>query len=715
MKKFLSLFLIVICPYILYAQGMWMPHTILEQKASLKSAGIQIDVSELYNENKPGYNDAVALFGGGCTGGLVSKDGLLFTNHHCGYGQAQSLSTPQRNILEGGFWAKSRSEELPCPGLTVSFVRRIEMVTNKILAGVNDKTSETDRLKIIEKNKAELEKSYSKVLGLKVEVKPYYDGNEYWATILEEYTDVRLVAFPPNGIGKFGGDTDNWMWPRHTGDFAVFRVYSNAQGQPSAYSPSNVPYHPKKHFAVSTKGVKEGDFSMVYGFPGRTTQYISSFQVDLIQNVINPIRIDMRTIKLNIWDKSMRADKNIFLKYASKQASISNGWKKWQGENRGLQLNNVIGLKQIKEENLQAKFTAKQSPDVDLLAKMEALILANTNVVAASEIIRESVLSIELISAASILNRALNTLENDKLSSNEKIDILEKVKKSYEGFNKNYELKLDKEVFEALMPIYFNAKGVNALSPELENIVKRYYNNDFEMWSDFVYNNSMLVHPEMMERMTLDRAGEYIKLIKNDPAFIVYNLVQKHYADEIKPKLDTYNLKLNEYNRAFVLSQIYNTDDYKNLYPDANQTLRLSYGPVKGIKPYMSNEYSFITTLDQVIAKTNPEIEEFNTPKALLDLYNNKDFGRWATVNGQVPVNFLTQNHTSGGNSGSPVLNAKGELIGINFDRIWDGTMSDIYFDPNLCRNIVVDVRYVLFVLEKYGKMDWLIKELDLK
>jgi len=693
---------------------MWTPYSILEQKNDMKSAGIQMDVNELYNDSKPAYNDAVVLFGGGCTGGMVSKEGLLFTNHHCGYGQAQSLSTPERNILRDGYWAKSKAEELPCPGLTVSFVRRIENVTNKILSGVKPDTDEKERVKIVEKNIKDFEKSYEKITGLKVEVKPYYDGNEYWVTILEVYSDVRLVAFPPNGIGKFGGDTDNWMWPRHTGDFAVFRVYANEKGEPAAYSASNIPYTPKKHFAVSTKGVKEGDFSMVYGFPARTTQYLSSYQVKQIQEVINPIRIDFRTIRLDIWDKSMRQDENIFLKYASKQASVSNGWKKWQGELRGLELNDVVGMKQKKEDALQAKFNAKNAPEVDLISKMEALITKNNDLVAAQEIIRESVLSIELINAAVLIDRMINTLENDSKSTSEKLNELKKIQNSYNGFNKNYVWKLDKEVFEAIMPLYMDSR-VNAVPQYLTDLYARYYNNDIKMWSNFVYENSVIVHPEAMERLTREVNVHEINRLKNDPAYIIYKSVVNHRDKVLQPQYEEYTLKLNKYNREFVLSQIYNTEDYRKLYPDANQTLRLSYGPVKGIKPYMSNTYSYMTTLDQVIAKTNPKVEEFNTPKALLDLYEQKDFGRWAQVNGQVPVCFLTQNHTSGGNSGSPVLNSKGELIGINFDRIWDGTMSDIYFDPNLCRNIVVDVRYVLFILEKYGKMNWLLKEMDLK
>lgn len=716
MKKISILFIfLVFVPLSILAQGMWTPFSILNQRADMKNAGIKIDPFELYDPYEPAYNDAVVLFGGGCTGGMVSKNGLLFTNHHCGYSYGQSLSNSERNILKDGFWAKNMSEEIPCPGLTVSFVRRIDNVTNKILAGVSDSMPEIERMKIIEKNITEFEKSYSKTTGQKAEVKPFFDGNEYWVTIMEVYSDVRLVAFPPNGIGKFGGDTDNWMWPRHTGDFAVFRVYADKNGKPNGYSKTNIPYTPKKHFNISTKGVKENDFSMVYGFPAKTTQYISSYQVEQIQKIIDPIRIDLRTIRLNIWDKEMRKNEKIFLKYAAKQSSVSNGWKKWQGEIRGLEINNVIDIKRKREEALQIKFNYSKAPEVDLLSKIEALILANNDVVAAIETMRESVLSIEIINAAQLLDRAVAVMENKQLSSLDKRKELEKIHKSYQGFYKNYEWKVDKQVFLELMPIYFESKKWNGLAPQLEIYANKYYSGNFSMWADNLYENSILQHPEAMERILRDGSDADIKRIKNDPAYVVYKDVIDYRNSELLPKYEEYTIQLNKYNREFTKAQIYMASDEKKLYPDANQTLRLSYGPVKGIQPYMSNQYSYITTLDEVISKTNLNNEDFNTPQGLLDLYFQKDFGRWATENGKVPVCFLTQNHTSGGNSGSPVLNANGELIGINFDRIWDGTMSDIYFDPNLCRNIVVDVRYVLFILEKYGKMDWLLKEMNLK
>lgn len=712
--KILSLLFIIIYPSITLGQGGMWPVYMLQDKANdMKAAGLQIPVNNIYDPSAPALNDAVVLFGGGCTGEVVSKHGLIFTNHHCGYSYGQSLSSKDRNILIDGFWAKNIKEELPCPGLEVQFVKEIINVTDNILSGVTFNMSEAERNKRIQDNIKALENSYKRTSTLTAVVKSYFDGNEYWAEIRETFKDVRMVGFPPNGIGKFGGDTDNWMWPRHTGDFAVFRVYANKNNQPAAYSANNVPYKPKKYFPIQTKGYKEDDLSMVYGFPFRTTQYLSSFQVKQIQEIIDPIRINARSAKLAIWDEAMRKDSDIFLKYASKQSSISNGWKKWQGEIRGLEINDVIGKKQAYESKFQQLASAQKGHYEDVLLHLEALVTGNDRLIASNEIINETVLAIEIISASNMLHRMMTIYRNNHDNPSKAKEEIQKIEKSAENFYKNYDVTTDMKVFDTLMHLYFKAKDINEVPAPIQKLYRQ-SGYDMTAFRNAVFDQSTIANKNRM-LVLLDHANANDSIvIKNDPAYIILSSILDYKNEHINPKLNAYNLRLQELSRQYTQGQrLYNISG-KKLYPDANQSLRLTYGPIKGIQPFGTDEYAFQTNLDQVIDKTNPAVEEFNTPHALIQLYQNKDYGRWAE-NGTVPVAFVSQNHTSGGNSGSPVLNAKGELIGINFDRIWDGTMSDIYYDPNLCRNIAVDIRYVMFVIEKLGKADWLFKEMDLR
>ncbi|MBX9449414.1 MAG: S46 family peptidase [Taibaiella sp.] len=693
--------------------GMWPVYDLPSREADMQNMGLQLPIDQLYNEANPALNQAVVLFGGGCTGEIISKNGLLFTNHHCGYSYGQKLSTSDQNILTEGFWAMNMEEELPCPGLEVGIVRKTIDVTESVLSGVDAKMTAEQRNKKIEQNIANYEKAYLKLNKNKVIVKPYFDGHQYYANEMETFTDVRLVGFPPNGIGKFGGDTDNWMWPRHTGDFAVFRIYADKNNQPAKYSKENIPYQPKKYFSISTQGVEEGNFSMVYGFPYRTTQFISSYQVRLIQEVTDPIRVNARGAKLAAWDKTMRKDQGVFLKYAAKQSSISNGWKKWQGEIRGLELNDVIGKKEALEIEFQ-RYVDNGYPEYKgLLAEIQALILANQHAIAANEIIRETVLGIEIVTAGVYLDRLMDIYRADTFTEEGRKQAIAKLEQSMAGFYKNYDLATDQNAFDTLMPVYFNAREYEAVPAELE---KLYYTNagDFKTWRKVIYDNTFLNSYEKMKILFSSGLRHDTMLIQKDPAYQIYHLVTGYRDQNIKPKIDAYEVKLSELNRLYTEAQLKTNVYGKQLYPDANQTLRLTYGPVQGIRPYGSNTYSYLTTLDEVMVKTNPDVEEFNTPQKLIRLYLDKDYGRWES-NGTVPVCFLAQNHTSGGNSGSPVLNAKGELIGVNFDRIWDGTMSDIYYDPRLCRNISVDIRYVMFIIEKFGNASWLFKEMDIK
>lgn len=693
-------------------EGMWRPADLKKQEAAMKKLGLKVPVTDLYDESKPSLKDAVVIFGGGCTGEVVSPNGLIFTNHHCGYGNVQAVSSITNNYLVDGFWAKNLQQEIPCPGLSVTFIRQIEEVTKHILKGIDSTTTEDDRKKMIATNIKNLEDGYNKVTKLNAEIKPFYNGNEYWITVKEVYRDVRLVGFPPNGIGKFGGDTDNWMWPRHTGDFGIFRVYANAKNQPADYHVNNVPYKAEQYFQINIGGIKEGDYSMVYGFPGTTQEYLSAAQLSQTQHISDPIRIASRAKKLAVWDEAMRQDPSIFLKYASKQSSVSNGFKKWQGEVRGLEINDVEGKKKAYEQRLLSKMANNsQEKDKLILAEIDATVEKSNPYLRAEESTRETVLAIEIVQQAQVLDNILKQYRNN-VTVTDWDKFAEKTTKSLEGFYKNYDVATDQKVFDTLMPFYFEQPDVTVP----ETYKKAFANGGskfFESWSNSVYHNSVLANKETALNLLKSYNPKDTIVIKEDPAWEIYNTIAMHNDKNIKSNMSTFRSRIDYLNRRYMAKQLEYMQDERNFFPDANQTLRLTYGPVKGIQPQGSNEYSFQQNLDAVIKKHNPNVAEFNIPQKLINLYNKKDYGRWA-VNGSVPVTFIAANHTSGGNSGSPVLNAKGELIGINFDRIWDGTMSDIFYDPNLCRNISVDIRYVLFIIDKFGDAGWLLKEMKL-
>lgn len=688
-------------------EGMWQPSKLKEQEKNMKEAGLQIPVEMIYNENGTGLNNAIVIFGRGCTGEVISKNGLVLTNHHCGYGTVQELSSEEHNYLLNGFWAKNNQEEIPCPGLTVSFVREMKDVSHFILSSIPEDATEEMREKMISDNIIALEKAYSEKYQLQAQIKPFYEGNQYWLSLIEVFKDVRMVGVPPNGIGKFGADTDNWMWPRMTGDFALFRIYASKDNKPAEYDPNNVPYRAKVFLPISTSGYKEGDFTMVYGFPYVTREYISSYQLEEVQDIMNPIRIQARKARLEAMDKNMRANPSVFLKYAAKQASISNGYKKWQGELSGLAVNNVLQKKREQERYFQkiASNSEKDTVSNLLLTRIKAVVNGSKNALKAEEYSRETVLGVEIIQKAAIFNSLLDLYRKNAVA--EIPAFFEKTKKDLENFYKNYDLKTDQDVFLALMPIYMS-QGENVVAPTMKKTFG-FMGEDYQKWANYLFNESALANSGRMEDYLNHVQSEDTLKLKQDPAYIIYHAVNQFKKENIDPVMANYKEKLKPLNRQFMKKQLDYFAGDKDFYPDANQTLRVTYGQVQSIDLKTSNIYQ--TTLEDLIPRNNPEIEEFDIPKPLIQLYEKKDYGRWQE-NKTVPINFIASNHTSGGNSGSPVLNSKGALIGLNFDRIWQGTMSDLYYDPNLCRNVSVDIRYVLFIMEKYGKASWLFKEM---
>jgi len=691
--------------------GMWLPPALRQQEADLIAAGLQVPVSEIYNENGTGLNNAVVLFGRGCTGEVISSKGLILTNHHCGYSSVQGLSTTLNDYFANGFWAPDNAGELPCPGLTVTFIRKMENVTDRVLYGMRDTLKGKVRADIIATRIKYLEEKLSKRSGFDATIKPYYEGNQYWVSYTETFKDIRLVGFPPNGIGYFGGDVENWIWPRHTGDFSMFRIYAGADNKPAAYSAGNKPYHAKSFFKINASGYKEGDFTMVYGFPGITKEYISSSQLNDISSISDPIRVAVRTQKLATWDKNMNASRDVFLKYTSKRAGVANGWKKWQGELRGLDMNHVVEKKERYERAFEQWAVANDSAypyAKDLLTKMLINSAAADSALKTQEYIQECVYGIELVPQGALAARLLACFRAG-LSQEALHDTLLKICASTHGYYKNYDLQTDKDVFEGLMPIYF--KQCPSAVPYY--FAEQYQNHDasFSKWANDVYAISMFASEERLKSFARSAtAGDSSRLLA-DPAWQMYTAINGIYRATAEIT-NNYNEQMSYLNRLYMKCQM-QKDQYKHFYPDANLTLRLAYGKVKGLDPDGPAGYSYQTNLDQVVALDDPNVEVFKVPAKLKELRASHNYGRWA-VNGTVPVAFIADNHTSGGNSGSPVLNAKGELIGTNFDRAWEGTMSDLYFDPALCRNISLDVRYTLFIVEKFGGAGWLLKEMQI-
>lgn len=696
-------------------EGMWFPQLLQQMNAAeMRIKGLQIPIEELYSVNKNSLKDAVVLFGGGCTGEIISKQGLLLTNHHCGFSEIQSHSTVENNYLKDGFWAKTLNDELPCPGLTATFIISINDVTAEFNKELDLQMSESQRDAKIKEIAARLEKEAIKGTHYEARVRQFFSGNEFYLIISETFKDVRMVGAPPSSIGKFGGDTDNWMWPRHTGDFSLFRVYANKDNKPAEYSADNVPFTPRMSFSISLKGVQENDFTMVYGFPGRTQEYISSYAVDMIVNTNNPNRIKVRTERLRIMDDAMRKSEKLHLQYAAKQSSVSNAWKKWKGETKGLIEANGVQRKRDLEIDFQPWADAEpQRKNLygKVLKQINRIYTETKPYIIANDFYSEAVYGIEILSYANGFRALVDSASKENADQVKIKETAAKLNNGTSGYFKDYDVPTDQAMMASLLRI-FNSEVADSLKPSYFTDIRNRYNGDFEKMSKDVFEKSVFVDSMKMKNLLSDFNSSALKKIKKDPAYLLTDELTKFYRSVVAIKVGSMASDLALLNRRFLAGQREMKPE-KKFYPDANSTLRVAYGQVMGYDARDAVRYNYYTTLDGLMEKYIPGNEEFDAPAKLVDLYKKKDYGRYA-VNGKLPIAFIATNHTTGGNSGSPVLNAKGQLIGTNYDRVWEGTMSDILFNPEVCRNVTLDIRYTLFVIEKIGEVNRLINELDL-
>lgn len=694
-------------------EGMWLPQLLQSMnEKDMKRMGMKINASDIYNISKGSLKDAIVSFGGFCTAEVISDQGLLLTNHHCGFDAVQNHSSLEHNYIRDGFWAYNKGQELQNPGLFATFIVRIDDITTAALKDVTKGISEKERQGIIDKNIAAYKTTVRKESYQEVVIKPFFDGNKYYLFVTETYKDVRLVGAPPSSIGNFGKDTDNWMWPRHTGDFSMFRIYAGKDNKPTDYSPENVPYKPKRSLGINIDGMKEGDFTMVFGFPGNTKEYLHSSAVKQVMEVSDPAKIAIRAKLLAILDGFMRKDESIKIQYAAKYATIQNYYKKWQGEVLGLKSKDALSRKQAYETEFMKRVNGNPAWLAAYGNLLNDLGAANKQIeplAYARDYYTEIMPRIELIGFASDMNTLVNAYskEGETGYNKRKTDVLEKLEDAF----KEYSPAVDKQLFETLMELYVKDQQAANVSPVFTGMLVA-KSDSYSAVADDLYAQSAFVSLDKIKALLNGTPDAVTAAIKNDPAFKLYSDMVKTYSTNVAPGLNEQQAKINQLQRSYMQAQM-EVFKEKNFYPDANSTLRLTYGNVKGYKPRDAVSFDYYTYLDGVMDKYKPGDYEFDVPQKLIDLYRKKDFGPYG-VNGRQPVCFIAANHTTGGNSGSPALDAYGNLVGLNFDRVWEGTMSDINYDKDICRNIMVDIRYVLFIIDKYAEAKNIISELKL-
>ncbi len=718
MKKLLIVLILVlfITPFVRSDEGMWIPLLIERFNIEImQEKGFKLTAEDIYSVNRACMKDGVMIFGGGCTAELISPEGLLITNHHCGYGRIQAHSSLEHDYLTNGFWAMTPEEELPNQGLTVTFLKYMEDVTSRVLSGVKKKMSEQERNEIIESNISEIVAEATEGNHYSAFVRPFYMGNQFFLFVNETYRDVRLVGAPPSAIGKFGGDTDNWMWPRHTGDFSLFRIYADKDNMPADYSEDNVPYKPAYHFPISLKGVNEGDFTMVFGYPGGTSQYVPSYHISMLIDYIYPKMIELRGKKLDIIKEDMDADPEVRIQYSSKAAGISNSWKRWIGEKSGMERLGTVEKKKEFEKEFTEWMQSKRKREKkyghllpsykSLYEQMQEYSLVNSYT---SETIGRS--GVEGISMASAFVPLVEAVNNE--ADEDEINlILERLSSRISRFFRNYNMPTDKKLFIAMLELYGKNLDEEWQIPEYRELFNS-CNGDFASIADHIYRQSVFTNHEKAAQFVNNFDSRLISELEVDPLYILAKGVNIFLIEQVRDKYIEVSGKIANLDRLYMQAQIEFAED-EVLWPDANFTLRVAYGEVGGYEPRDAVYYTHYTTLEGIMEKDNPEIYDYDVPDKLKELYYAKDYGRYAQ-DGKIPVCFIADNHTTGGNSGSPVINADGHLIGINFDRAWEGVMSDLMFNPEQSRNISLDIRYALFLIDKFAGAGYLLDEMTI-
>ena len=693
-------------------EGMWIP-TLLNKYniEEMKQMGFKLSAEDIYSVNQVSMKDAVVLFGTGCTGELISGDGLLITNHHCGFDAIQNHSSLEHDYLTNGFWAKTRQEELPNPGLSVRFLSRMEDVTNEVLSGTEGQPKDSISA-IINRNTKTIITKASEKGKYDAAVQPLFYGNQYFLSVYEVFPDVRLVGAPPSSVGKFGGDTDNWMWPRHTGDFSYFRIYAGKDNQPASYSPDNVPYKPRKFFKISVKGIQPNDFTLVFGYPGKTQEYLPSQAISQIMEQGDPDKIKIRELKLRLLAADMGKDPKVRIQYAAKYANTSNAWKKWQGEIKGLKRLNAIESKQKFEREFKSWVeanTERTNRYGEVLPTFEKLYAQSTTYAKAfdyySEIVQRGTDIFTIISFFDAIETHWTSLPAVGQQK-----IRDAIPAKLEEYFNEYNQSTDEKVFAALLRLYAKDLDSAFLPEDFKKLMDKMGPEELIIK---IYRKSLFSNRAKLTAIGSGLNTKKLKTLSQDPAFKMFLGLKKQFEQKVEPYYTSIQKQIDA-NMKIYTAGVIEMNQGKPLWPDANKTLRVAYGKVEGFEPMDGVSYTYFTTLEGIMQKDNPAIYDYNVPQQLRNLYQQKDYGRYGK-NGQMNVCFTASNHTTGGNSGSPVVDAGGNLIGVNFDRCWEGTMSDLIFDPELCRNIVLDIRYALFITDKLAGAGYLIDEMKIE
>lgn len=714
MKKIFSILFILLISAGFKAkadEGMWLLPLIDKLNVGkMTELGLKLTAEDIYSINKACLKDAIVIFGGGCTGEIVSSQGLILTNHHCGYGAIQSHSTVEHDYLKDGFWAKTKEEELPNPNLSVTFLISIEDVTSQVLANVKEGMSESERTSAISAARTQIESKAREGNSYRTQVAAYYGGNDFYLLVYERYTDVRFVGAPPSSIGKFGFDTDNWEWPRHTGDFSVFRVYSGPDGKPAPYSKENIPLKPKYWLTTSLKDLNKGDYAMILGYPGRTQRYYTSYEVDEIMKITNPNRIKIRGIKQDIWMADMMADQKINIQYASKYSGSSNYWKYSIGQNNQLKNLNVIAKKAAIENQFNSWVNANSDRKAkygEALNMIKKSIEGRAEYMNAYQYLTECIQGCELLQFSQIGSRLLPALKGGK--TDEIAEATKAIKENLAELYKDYSSPTDQKSTKAMLKLYRADVPVKYHPDFYTTIVDKKFKGDIDKFVDNMFQKSIFASESKLKAF-LDKP--VLKVLENDPVLVVFSSISK-VAQNVSAERGKFDGDLLTGQRLWVAA-LREMIPEKTLYPDANSTMRLTYGTIQDYDPKDAVTYKYYTTLQGVVDKYKPGDYEFDLPQRLIDLNNKKDFGRYASPKGYMPVCFLTTNDITGGNSGSPVLNANGHLIGLAFDGNWEAMSGDVYYEPELQRTIVVDIRYVLWTMDIYAGAKHLVDEMTI-